>query len=275
MPRILVVFLISFLYFLSPLLAHGDLSKQIERLTHLIKKDSTNAELYLKRGQLHAEHKDFINAKKDYQRARSLNAELLLTDLLLAQLLAEHNQLDSALHHILLFLKHQSDHPNALITRAGIYRKSGQLELCKKDLEKAMAVLEERTPGHFINIANAVLLADTSNVEEALGWLKKGEEHFGFDIVLKSKEVELFTLSNQFDAALRTVDTIMVHFPRKEKWLFEKALIYELAGEIDLARKECDETLIAVSALPHRIQKTSKMLELEARVHMKLEVLKE
>ncbi len=259
--------------FNSRLPAHGDLSEQIERISKRIEKDSTNAKLYLKRGQLHAQHKDFKEAKQDYYKARKLNKEFFVTDLLLAQLYAENNLPDTALIHANAYLKHHPTHPNALITRAGIYQHLGEFDLCQKDLENAIANIKAPNPGHFVSISKAVLLKDSSNVAEAVEWLKKGEEEFGFDIVLKTKEAELYVQSKQYENAILTIDNIIEQFPRKEKWLYEKAMIYEKMGNIDLAKKEYEATLTAIQKLPKRLQKTSKMLQLEAQTYIKLEDL--
>ena len=267
--------LISFLCLLPclQLFAHGDLSEQIEHISKRIEKDSTNAKLYLKRGQLHAQHEDFEEAKKDYIKARILNKELFITDLLLAQLYAENNLADTALIHANVFLKRYPDHSKAFITRAGIYQQLGEFGLCQKDLESAMANLKNPNPGHFVSISKAVLLQDASNVSEAVEWLKKGEEKFGFDIVLKTKEVELYEQSKQYENAILTIDNIIRQFPRKERWLFKKAVIYEKMGNTELAKKEYKATLAAIQNLPKRLQRTSKMLQLEVETYMKLEGL--
>lgn len=259
---------ILLLFFLCLLLntslsAHGDLDLQIERISKRIEKEPHKANLYIKRGQLYANHNEPKEAKQDYFHARDLDNNLLITDLLLAQLLADNEETNAALLYVNLFLKNHSNHPIALITRAKIHQQLGQSGLCQKDLENAMIHLPEPNPSHFISIAEAVLLTDDSNISEALSWLEKGEEKFGFDIVLKSKEVDLYVQSKQYENAILTIDKIMEHFQRKEKWLFQKATIYEEGGKIDLAKIHYDATLEAINKLPKRIQMTSKIIELE------------
>lgn len=259
----------------TPLLAHGDLDIQIERVSKRIEKEADNAKLYVKRGQLYAQHNEPEKSKQDYFHARNLDDNLLITDLLLAQLFADNHESEVALSYINLFLKNHSNYSRALITRAKIYQQLLQPDLCQRDLENAMTNLTEPNPSHFISIAEAVLLTDESNISEALNWLKKGEESFGFDIVLKSKEVEFYLQSKEYENAILTVDEIMEHFPRKEKWLFQKASIYEKSGEVDLAKFNYVATLEAINQLPKRLQMTSKIIELEANSLKKLKVLKQ
>ena len=261
------------LFLNTSLSAHGDLDIQIERISKRIEKDADNASLYLKRGQLYAQHNEPKKSKQDYLFARNLDENLLITDLLLAQLFADNNEAEAALPFVNLFLKNHSNHSIALITRAKIYQQMRQPELCQKDLENALAHLAEPNPSHFISISEAVLLKDDSNITEALSWLKKGEERFGFDIVLKSKEVEYHLQSKKYNNAILTIDEIMEHFQRKEKWLFQKATIYEKSGEVDLAKTHYAATLEAINQLPKRIQMTSKIIELEVNSLKQIEVL--
>lgn len=261
--KTIVLFFYLCLFLQTSLFAHGDLDIQIERISKRIEQEADNADLYLKRGQLYAQHNEPKKSKQDYLLARNLDKNLLITDLLLAQLFADNNDADAALPYVNLFLKNHANHSIALITRAKIHQQMSQPDLCQKDLENAMAHLSEPNPSHFISIAEAVLLADDSNLSEALSWLKRGEEKFGFDIVLKSKEVDLYVESEQYENAILTIDKIMEHFQRKEKWFFQKATIYEKDGKTNLAKIHYDATLEAINQLPKRIQMTSKIIELE------------
>lgn len=252
------------LFFHPSLSAHGDLDLQIERISSRIEKEPNNANLYIKRGQLYNQHKEPKKAKQDYFLARNLDSNLLITDLLLAQMFADNSKASAGLPYVNLFLENHTNHSIALITRAKIYQHIGQPELCQKDLATAMAHISKPTPSHFVSIAEAVLLTDDSNIAEALSWLEKGEEQFGFDIVLKSKEVDLYVQSKQYENAILTIDEIMEHFPRKEKWLFQKAIIYEKWEKNDFAKIHYTATLNAINKLSKRLQMTSKIIELEA-----------
>lgn len=271
--KTIMLFFYLCLFFTTSLSAHGDLDLQIERISKRIEKEPHSANLHIKRGQLYANHNEPKKSEQDYLLARNLDQNLLITDLLLAQLFVDNNEARAALLHVNLFLKNYTNHSIALITRAKINQQMGQSDLCQKDLEKALSNLLEPNPSHFISIAEAVLLADDSNISEALSWLKKGEEKFGFDIVLKSKEVDLYVRTKQYENAILTIDTITEHFQRKEKWHFQKATIYEKAGEIDLAKIHYDATLEAINKLPKRIQMTSKIIKLEVQSLKRINVL--
>ena len=247
----------------SQAFGHGALDEQIKAVSARIKMDSVNTKLYVKRGQLYVKHEEFQAAIKDYQKARRLQFDLHITDLLLAQLYVQTKELQTALIYANTFLEHNPTHISALITRAGIYQELGQGVAFQSDLESALHLLKEPNPGHYTDIADAVLLADGSNFEEAIIWLKKGQQKFGFDIVLKSKEIELHQQAKQYDQAILVIDSILEKMQRKEKWLFQKALMYQKTENRTLAKAYYEATLNAIQQLPKRLQGTTSMLELE------------
>lgn len=105
------------------LFAHGDLVEQIEQVSILITKDTTNAALFLRRGQLYAQHFEYDAATKDIKIARQLDANLFITDLLLAKIFSATNSPKFALAYINRFLKNQPKNANGLIVRAGIFQQ--------------------------------------------------------------------------------------------------------------------------------------------------------
>lgn len=258
-------------FFIPFLFAHGDLHEQIEQISQAIQQEPNKAALYLQRGQLYSKHDKFEAALQDYLTARKLDEQLLITDLLLAQLLAKYQKNDLALSYINTFLVRHPQNSNALTIRAGIFKQKKNMSACQTDLEQAFSHLKTPHPSHFVEMAEAVLLADASNVNEALTWLQKGQAHFGFDIVLKEKEMDLWLQGQNYDEALNTIDDILEQFPRKEKWLFKKATIYEHTQQMELTKTYYQATLEAIHALPKRLQHSSKMLELEAQALEKLQ----
>lgn len=254
------------LFLTLPIFAHGDVHEQIEKTSKRIEKQPNNANLYLKRGQLYATHKEFENAKEDYKKAKFLNADLEVIDLLLAKTYAANNQAHEALQYVNTFLKNQPNNPNGLITRAGIFQQLNDDLGVKRDLELAFDNIDNPTPTHYVNIAEA----HRSDFEVALYWLKKGQARFGFDIVLKEKEIEILVGNEAYHRALLSVNEILEYLPRKEKWLFQKGQICEKANENEAALASYNAALMSIQDLPRRIQGTRKMMELEARTLEKL-----
>lgn len=248
----------------SFLFAHGDIHEQIIQISKRIEKDPNNSALYLKRGQLYVQHKDFDKAEKDYQKVRFLDKKLIITDILMAQLLVKKKQPQKGLPYINTYLQHKNKDVNGLLLRAKIYQQLQKQTLAKQDIKTAFTNLKNPLPKHYILIAEATLLADNSNIAEAIVWLQKGQSQFGFDIVLKEKEIDLLTKSKQYDGALLAIDEVLERFQRKEKWLFQKGQICENANQPKVAIIHYKATLKAIHNLPKRLQMTGKMMELEA-----------
>lgn len=265
----------SLIYLLFPycLFGHGELTEQIEQVSERITAMPNNPDLYLKRGQLYAQHLEFEAAQKDYKKTLRLNSQLFITHLLMAQVLAEINQPISALSAINTFLKTAPNHAFGLITRSGIYQQLKKERAAEKDLQLALSTLKTPAPKHYIAIAEACLRADFTNLETALSWLDKGQTQFGFDIVLKEKELSLLVDAKQYSAAIQLIEELLGKFKRQEKWLFKKAVILEQSGQLLAALSTYSQTLQAIEKLPKRIQMTKKMLGLETEVLLKIQDL--
>lgn len=254
--------------------AHGDLIEQIDQLTKEIALAVDNANLYVQRGQLYAQHQEYPAAISDFRKARQLQTDLFLTDLLLAKVFADQKHPKIALASINTFLTTRPIHIDGLIIRAGIYQQLGKNVAAQKDFEQAIRHNNQVQPKHYIAIAENFLSADSSNITPALDWLNKGQAQFGFDIVLKQKEVDLLMHYKLYDKALQSIEVILTHFPRKEKWLFQKGQIFEKSQAPKKAWIEYEATLAAIAQLPKRVQLTKRMLALEAKTIERLQMIK-
>ena len=100
----LLILPLFLLFFNDEVKGHGALDEQIKELTTRIKQEPKNAKLFLKRGQLYAQHEEFFPARQDYLAARSLDQNLRITDLLLAELYLQNKLVDTALFYVNTFL---------------------------------------------------------------------------------------------------------------------------------------------------------------------------
>lgn len=271
--KLLIWTSLIYLFFPCCLFGHGELTEQIEQVSERIITMPNNPDLYLQRGQLYAQHLEFEAAQKDYKKTLQLNPQLFITHLLMAQVLAEINQPVSALSAINTFLRTTPNHAFGLITRSGIYQQLQKEKAAEKDLQLVLSNLKTPAPKHYIAIAEACLRADSTNLATALSWLHKGQVQFGFDIVLKEKELSLLVDAKQYSVAIQLIEELLGKFKRQEKWLFKKATIYEQAGQLSAALSTYGQTLQAIENLPKRLQMTKKMLGLETEVLLKIQAL--
>ena len=245
-------------------LAHGDLDRKIARVSAQLAAAPDSAALYLKRGQLYLQHRDFSLARTDLRTARRLDDTMTITDFLLAQVCSGENDPDRALLHIDAYLKAHPRAPQALVVRAGIYRRLGRHAACRADLAAALALFDPPVPAHYVLIAEAVLLDEATNVDEALHWLDAGMARFGSDIVLQTKKIDLLERVARYEEALVEVEALLRTYPRKERWHYRKAVLLEAAARPAAARRSLLAAQQAILQLPTRLQMTNKILELEA-----------
>ncbi len=104
-------------------MAHESLSEQLVKLTQQIKKDPTNSNLYLKRGELHRLSRDWRAAQDDYDHAQRLNPQLIEVEFCRGKMWLEAGNPERAKDALDLFLKQKPDRDDALLSRARALEK--------------------------------------------------------------------------------------------------------------------------------------------------------
>src|SRR6266849_1245143 len=161
---------------LAPLgaLAHGDIHLQIEEATKLIDRDPANAELYLRRGELHRAHQDWDSAQADYDRARALKPSLAMLDLAQGRMYLEANWPLSAKVALDRFLNRHTNHVEALITRARALVKLGRRLEAVQDYSQALAHAAQPQPETCVERSQALTIEGEADFEEALQGYDEG-----------------------------------------------------------------------------------------------------
>jgi tetratricopeptide (TPR) repeat protein len=100
--------------------AHGDLDVQVDAVTRAIAARPNDAALYLKRAELHREHRDWETAAADYDRARALAPRLAAIDLCRGRMLLESGRVVDAIPVLERYLKQAPNdaHGVAYLARA-------------------------------------------------------------------------------------------------------------------------------------------------------------
>ena len=102
----------------APVFGHGPIHEQIEEMTRRIEREPRNAQLYLKRAELHRFHNDWRAALLDYQRTRRLDPALDVVDFCEGRMLLESGSVEQAKRTLDRFLSRHPDDPEALWLRA-------------------------------------------------------------------------------------------------------------------------------------------------------------
>ena len=104
-------------------------------------------------------------------------------------------------------------------------------------------------------------------MEAALRGLDEGVKRLGPLVTLQLYAMDLALARQNFDDALRRLETISAQSARKEKWLARRGEILIRAGRRDEAKQAYAAALLAIGALPPRLQQTPAMLNLKKQVN--------
>ena len=260
---------------LAPLgvFAHGDVHLQILEVTQRIEKDPKNAELYLKRGELHRAHQDWDAAYVDYEKAITLNTNMAVVDLVRGKLFLEANWPLSSIAALDRFLAVYTNHVDALVTRARSLVKLGRFLEATKDYTHSLAVASAPQPEVFLERAQALTNEGSAYFDSALQGLDEGLKRLGPLPVLQISTIEIEVQRKHFDAALARLDSAAARAPRKETWLERRGDILLQAGRSKEAAEAYQQALQSLATLPPARRQVPATLSLEQRLQANLKSL--
>lgn len=249
--------------------AHGELLIRIAGVTRQIEEATNNtASLYLQRGELHREHRDWPAAEADYARAAGLDPKLAAVEFCRAKMLADADQLEAAHAKFDQYLARCPSDGEAFIARARLWIRLGQRQAAVADYRRGLALVRVPQPDYFLELAQAMIAE--ARPDEALRGLDEGIKRLGPIVTLQSLALDLELERKNHDAALARLDTIVGSAARKEHWLTRRGEILLAAGRPVEARKAFEAALAAISILPRRLQQGPPLMKLQSRINAAL-----
>jgi tetratricopeptide (TPR) repeat protein len=244
--------------------AHGELLVRIAALGHEIVTNAT-PHLYLQRGELYREDKNWEAAEADYTRASQLGVQTDIVDLCRAQLLSDRGQLDAAKAILDKMIQHSPDDGKTFIARARLLVRMNQRGLAAVDFERGVSLLTRIDSDVFLEWAQA--LAAEGGITRALNRLDEGITRFGPINALQVYAMDLELTQKNIPAALTRLQTIIEQADRKERWLAKHGDLELAAGHPLEARQSYEAALAAIRRLPVRLQRNPPMLNLESQIN--------
>ncbi len=150
------IILCMVILWLAPVLAHDDPHDGIEEITLQIQVYPYNAELYLKRGELHRISSHWDLALADFDRVVELDPDHETVDFHRGRLLLEAGQFQPAKVALDHFLSAHPNHIEGLLVRGRVLRKLGQPLEAAQDYARALSLAPNPTPVLFIERAEAL-----------------------------------------------------------------------------------------------------------------------
>lgn len=216
-------------------IAHGDLHSRIVALTAKLAQEPTNATMYLQRGELHRQHREWDAALQDVARASALDPTLPTLDLVRGLTLFEANQCPTAHQALTAFLSRHPAQAEALVARARTNVCLAEFLAAAADFTSAAALLPRSD--YYLERAQALVAAGPAHFEAAVRSIEEGLTALGFIITLHEFALDVELQQGHVEAALRRVDRIIAAMPRPETWLVRRGAILEQVGQLPAARQ--------------------------------------
>ncbi len=252
-----------------PAHGHGDVHEAIESLSQQIAAAPTQAELYLRRGELHRAHQDWAAAAADYDRAGALAPELAVVDLARGEMLAQAGRLPEAREVLDRFLQRKPDASAGFAARGRVLAKLEQWRDAAADFSRAAETSREPDPALFLEQSHA--LRQDGQLDAAVRALDAGIARLGPLVTFVQPAIELEVKTGRFEAALQRVDTMLATAPRAERWHFTRGDILERAGRQGEAAEAYRAARQALTRVPPERRAVAAGVEFERKLQAALD----
>ena len=253
---------------------HGDIHQQIVNLTEDIAKDPGNAELYLRRAEMHRAHQDWDSAYADYQRVNELDPKMTIVDLGRGKMFLDANWPQAAKITLDRLLVNHTNSVEGFATRARALVKLNERLAAAADYTAAIGFSSEPRPELYLERAQAFTAEGKDYYEKALSGLDEGIKKMGPLVTLQLYAIDVEIKQGRHDAALQRLDRVSAQSPRKETWLARRGEILQQAGRLEEARKAYEDGLAALDKLPPARRHVPAMVELEKRLRTAIDSTK-
>jgi len=248
-------------------LPHGDLHLRIEAISRSIEQYPDSLELYRSRGELYLQHEQPALAHQDFTTCltRGLQDSRVLEGMSKSMIPA--SALDSSLYYIDLALDKDSTNLSAMEWKARIlfrfqrFCESGQL------YETILTNATSPSPSLFIDASNSWMqCSHRGGYQHAISILKSGIDRIGPLHVLQKELVHHYLQHRDFKNALTMQTALIDHAVNKTIPLYERASIYQVAGQDQEALVDILNALLLFDQLPQSKKDLPGMMHLKQKM---------
>jgi tetratricopeptide (TPR) repeat protein len=249
--------------------AHAGIDERIADVTKEIVAEPANANLYIKRGELHRLHRDWPAALSDFERAARLDPSLDRILLSRGRLGFESGDYETARADLDRYIeKHPGDH-EARLVRARLFGKLQAWQAAVGDYDRLIELLPRPAPEYYIERAEAEAAQGVSHVPAALAGIDRGIAKLGAVLSLQQPAIELELRLKNWDSALARLDT-MARWLAPERLWRRRGEVLAQAGRADEASQAFRRALEVVSQMPPRRRNAPAMREFERELRAEL-----
>ena len=249
----------------SVLTAHPDIEIRIEAVTERIQQDPGNAALFVRRGELHREHRNWEAALADYTRASQLDPGLATVHLARGMLHFDIGRFTEAKSEFDRFLVENPNHSKGHATRAKVFVKLSKPLAAAEDYDRAVAHSRRPTPTLYLDRARSLAGAGEKHLDRATLGLDQGMEKLGRIVTLQSFAIELEVRAGRYAAALERLDQISKWLPN-ERFLRRQGDVLRAAGRTNEAQQAYLQAAGHIDTLPFQRRLARPMTELQGEL---------
>ena len=225
--------------------AHPEIQDALDRLTTALAATPNDASLYAERGELYAQHEDWLSAEANYMRAAELAPGLPRLARARGSLALARGQVSAARRFLDHAIALAPSDPTAFILRARALARLGLTPDALADYTQAFGLLAAPSPELYLE--RAALFASPA---DALRSLADAFVRLGPVMSLQLRALDLEISLSRFDDALTRVDLLTSASERRELWLKRRGDILVSAGRQAEARATYVAAQTAIAALP-------------------------
>lgn len=246
--------------------AHGDLHELIQAASFDIQQHPDSAELYLRRGRLYFQHKNYEESISDLEAARNRGLAHGELDLLLARNHQQLGDFDEALVWIAK-IEADGDHALAMKTKAEVLFSLNRFEESALCFERLISSSNKALPTNYLAAAKSwQAMKNEIGNNKALAIINRGISDLGELFVFNKAKVDHYISQQQWSEALFFQEIIIENARRKEMAYFEAA---KIAAAIPDSPKVLDYLKAAESSikeLPLNRRKITAIQDLELAI---------
>lgn len=211
-------------------IAHTDIEVQIDMLSRQIVESEADADLYLKRGDLHRRHEDWNKARIDLRSARKLAPDHEMVDWYEGRLALDSGDYEQASALLSRYLETHPEHAAAWHQRAMARVGLGEYLSAAEDFSRSIAGSDHAAPTLYRSLVLTTVAAGAEHLDAASAAVDSGLARFPREVGLLGLGVDLSLAQSNPQRARDFLARIPPALHELPQWRYRKALVSCLEG---------------------------------------------